>query len=44
MEIYKASPDVFVVHPVAAIAARASVKNLFIHDSHWVPLHNVSIE
>lgn len=44
MEIYKASPDIFVVHPVAAIAARANVKNIFIHDSHWVPLHNVSIE
>lgn len=44
MEIYKASPDVFVVHPVAAIAARANVKNIFIHDSHWVPLHNVSID
>ena len=26
MEIYKASPDVFVVHPVAAIAARANEK------------------
>jgi len=44
MEIYKASPDVFVAHPVAAIAARANVKNIFIHDSHWVPLHQVSID
>ena len=44
MEIYKASPDVFVVHPVAAIVARNNVKNIFIHDSHWVPLHQVSIE
>jgi ABC-type transport system substrate-binding protein len=44
MEIYKASPDVFVVHPVAAIVARNNVKNIFIHDSHWVPLHKVSIE
>ncbi len=44
MEIYKASPDIFVAHPVAAIVARSNVKNIFIHDSHWVPLHKVTIE
>ena len=44
MEIYKKSPGVFVAHPVVALAYRNNVKNIFIHDSHWVPLHQVYLE
>jgi peptide/nickel transport system substrate-binding protein len=35
---------VFIAHPVAAIGARSNVKNIFIHDSHWVPLNQVYLE
>lgn len=38
------SPSVFVTHPVAVLVSRSNVKNLFIHDSHWVPLHQVSLD
>jgi peptide/nickel transport system substrate-binding protein len=44
MEIHKESPAVFVAHPVVALAYRNNVKNIFIHDSHWVPLHQVYLE
>jgi len=44
MEIYKGAPDVFIAHPIASIAARSDLKNIFIHPSHWVPLHNVYFE
>ena len=30
---------VFFAHPITAIATRANLKNVFIHDSNWVPLH-----
>ena len=43
-EIYKGAPDVFMAHPIASIAARSNLKNIFIHPSHWVPLHNVYFE
>jgi peptide/nickel transport system substrate-binding protein len=44
MEIHKDSPAVFVAHPVVALAYRNNVKNIFIHDSHWVPLNQVYLE
>ena len=44
MEISKDIPAIFVAHPVAAIAARSEVKNIFIHDSFWVPLHETTLE
>jgi peptide/nickel transport system substrate-binding protein len=31
--------SVFFAHPITAIATRANLKNVFIHDSNWVPLH-----
>lgn len=34
---------VFFAHPITAIATRSNVKNAFIHDSNWVPLHEVEL-
>ena len=42
--IDEASVNVFVVHPMNALAARKNVKNLFIHGSTWVPLHKTYVE
>ena len=44
MEISNDTPAIFLAHPVAAIVARSNVKNIFIHDSHWVPLHDVYVK
>ena len=38
------APALFFAHPVAAIVARSNVQNIFIHDSHWVPLHDVYLK
>ncbi len=41
--ISDAAIGVMFAHPVTAIATRSNVKNVFIHDSNWVPLHEVEI-
>lgn len=41
--IADAATGIFFAHPITAIATRANVKNAFIHDSNWVPLHEVEL-
>jgi len=41
--ITNAATGVFFAHPITAIATRSNVNNVFIHDSNWVPLHEVEI-
>lgn len=38
------APAVFFAHPITAIATRSDLKNVFIHDSNWVPLHEAHFE
>ncbi len=42
--ITDAGAAVFFAHPITAIATRANLKNVFIHDSNWVPLHEAALE
>ncbi len=42
--ITDAATAVFLAHPITAIATRANLKNVFIHDSNWVPLHEAAFE
>ena len=37
------SIGVFLAHPITAIATRKELKNVFIHDSNWVPLHDAEL-
>ena len=43
-EIYKDSPEIFIVHPILAIVARKEVKNVFVHAGQWVPLNRASFD
>ncbi len=42
--ITDAATSIFLAHPITAIATRANLKNVFIHDSNWVPLHEAAFE
>ena len=42
--ITDAATSIFLAHPITAIATRANLKNVFIHDSNWVPLHEADLE
>lgn len=37
------STSIFLAHPITAIATRKELKNVFIHDSNWVPLHEAEL-
>ena len=43
-KITGASIGSFFAHPITAIATRSNLKNVFIHDSNWVPLHEAVLE
>lgn len=43
-KIVDSNVAVFFAHPITAIAARSNLENVFIHDSNWVPLHEVELK
>jgi len=42
--IHESARDVMFAHPITAMAARSELKDVFIHQSNWVPLYQAHFE